>query len=74
MSDRLAPGTPVVYHGSIHSQYGRWLAEPCACRRCLRAMEHGMFLDRYELLDLDGQRGVYPHHVRRQSITLLQVV
>jgi hypothetical protein len=64
----IEPGDLVLYHGSIPSHHGLWLAIPCPCRVCRRLDEIGFPDVRYALVDpwreLSG-----PHHVRPESIT-----
>ncbi|MCX3059582.1 hypothetical protein [Streptomyces beihaiensis] len=66
--DLIEPGDLVVYHGSIESCHGLWLAVPCPCEVC-RAMDaFGVPDPRLLLIDPWGELPG-PHHVRRQSIT-----
>ncbi|MFE0099825.1 hypothetical protein [Streptomyces sp. NPDC059009] len=66
--DVIEPGALVVYHGSIGSHHGLWLALPCLCLNCARADELGVPDCRFMLIDPWGELSG-PHHVRRESIT-----
>jgi hypothetical protein len=64
----IEPGDLVLYHGSIGSHHGLWLAIPCPCRVCHRLDEIGFPDVRYALVDPWGELSG-PHHVRPESIT-----
>jgi hypothetical protein len=66
--DLIEPGDLVIYHGSIRSMHGLWLAIPCPCQICHAIDALGLPDVRFALADPWGERPG-PHHVRRQSIT-----
>ncbi|MFE0104466.1 hypothetical protein [Streptomyces sp. NPDC059009] len=66
--DMIEPCDLVIYHGSIKSHHGLWLALPCQCLNCAVADEFGLPLTRFALADPWGELAG-PHHVRRASIT-----
>lgn len=66
--DMIEPADLVIYHGSIASHHGLWLAVPCQCRECLLADELGLPASRFTLVDPWGERSG-PHHARRESVT-----
>lgn len=66
--DLIGPGDLVIYHGSIPSAHGLWLAVPCGCGICARHDRLGLSDVRFSLVDPWGERSG-PHHARRESIT-----
>lgn len=66
--DLIEPGDLVIYHGSIESHHGLWLAVPCGCGICVRLDAFGIPEVRFALVDPWGERSG-PHHARRESIT-----
>lgn len=66
--DLIEPGDLVIYHGSIETHHGLWLALPCLCRNCEAADSLGLPRARFTLIDPWGERSG-PHDVRRESIT-----
>lgn len=66
--DLIEPGDLVIYHGSIESHHGLWLAVPCPCPVCRALDAFGVADLRFVLVDPWGERSG-PYHVRRESIT-----
>jgi hypothetical protein len=68
--DLVEPGDLVIYHGSITTYHGLWIAVPCSCARC-QASDHLGLGDspRYDLIDPWEPERLSPYHVRRMSIT-----
>ncbi|MFF2094818.1 hypothetical protein [Streptomyces sp. NPDC058202] len=66
--DLIEPGDLVIYHGSIPSAHGLWLAVPCGCGTCQRFDRFGLSDVRFALADPWGERSG-PEHVRRESLT-----
>lgn len=65
---RLPPGTVVKYCGSLADEYDTlWTVQPCACRRCMRAVFDGRPATRYKLFSLNGEP-LGPRHVRHTSV------
>ncbi|WP_137991238.1 hypothetical protein [Streptomyces vilmorinianum] len=64
----IEPGDLVMYHGSIETHHGLWIAVPCACGICEQLDAFGLADIRFALVDPWGERSG-PHHVRRESIT-----
>ncbi|MFB7341133.1 hypothetical protein ACFCZ6_13840 [Streptomyces hydrogenans] len=67
----IEPGDLVVYHGSIPSHHGIYIAEPCSCIDCVQANSLGTTDVRYLLTDpFDGEQDPTTLRcVRRRSIT-----
>lgn len=66
--DLIEPGDLVIYHGSIRSLHGLWLALPCECRICQRLDALGFADLRFALVDPWGELSG-PHHARPESLT-----
>ncbi|MFF9310128.1 hypothetical protein ACF1BS_04375 [Streptomyces sp. NPDC014748] len=64
----IEPGDLVLYHGSIDTSHGLWLAVPCPCRICRAVDAFGLADVRFALIDPWGERPG-PFHARRESIT-----
>ncbi|KOG53141.1 hypothetical protein ADK76_28930 [Streptomyces griseoflavus] len=67
-ADLIEPGDLVLYHGSIRTHHGLWLALPCRCGNCAAFDELGFSVTRFALADPWGELSG-PHHVRRTSLT-----
>ncbi|WP_416976680.1 hypothetical protein [Streptomyces sp. T028] len=66
--DLIEPGDLVIYHGTIRSLHGLWLAVPCPCQICKAIDAFGIADVRFALVDPWAERSG-PLHARRQSIT-----
>ncbi|MFJ4879891.1 hypothetical protein ACIP93_32455 [Streptomyces sp. NPDC088745] len=69
--DLIEPGDLVLYHGSIPSLHGLYLARPCECFDCGLADRLGSTDTRYQLSDPFAEDPDAPtlRRVRRESIT-----
>ncbi|MFD9284619.1 hypothetical protein ACFWD7_46620 [Streptomyces mirabilis] len=68
-ADLIESGDLVIYHGSIKSRHGLYIATHCPCRNCVLADFHGIADARYYLTDPWDDYRLNLFHVRRQSIT-----
>lgn len=66
--DLIEPGDLILYHGSVTSAHGLWLAVPCPCEVCAVLDARGIPDVRFALADPWGERPG-PYHVRRESVT-----
>ncbi|MCX4912887.1 hypothetical protein [Streptomyces sp. NBC_00687] len=66
--DMIGPLDLVIYHGSIPSEHGLWVAVPCPCSICERMDRLGIADVRFALID-PWTEEIGPVHVRRKSLT-----